>query len=67
MDKSNRDGYKFHSIRECPMKKRLRKLILNRFHEKAGGDLAFINRIYSENRHFYEFVASFYDKVNKTK
>jgi len=58
-DHYNREGYSYHSVKDCPLKRRLRRLIFSKVNSnKPINEL--LTDIYSSTESFYNFVSTFH-------
>lgn len=65
LDMGERRGYVTHDAANCPLQRRLRRLVFSRFEPAIKTYAVYLNSIYGNLESFYTFIASF-DRTNKT-
>jgi superfamily II DNA helicase RecQ len=57
-DLYERRGYTNHDMKNCPLKRRLRRMVFSKFNSSTGDFGSFLNSIFCEKDSFYTFLAS---------
>jgi superfamily II DNA helicase RecQ len=62
LDLHDRRDYETHEVRTCPLKRRLRRMIIDAYHRRKGKPMkfdSFATSILCDNNHFYAFIANY--------
>jgi hypothetical protein len=54
-----RRDYRNHECNDCPLQRRLRRIVFAKYNPNDGSFSQFLNQIYADQNSFYAFVASF--------